>query len=107
MLCIKFTPTKQFFLKAGHLNRGDDHLNCGGVTSIVVGTRLFRTKNTFKYGACQWYYRVPASIKRGSLAVSKTIIAHSYNNNHHAVYICKSYSDPRLVCFTQSVPHHN
>ena len=40
MLCIKFTPTKQFFLKAGHLNRGDDHLNCGGVTSIVVGTRL-------------------------------------------------------------------
>ena len=40
MLCIKFTPTKQFFLKAGHLNRGDDHLNCGGVTSIVVGTWL-------------------------------------------------------------------
>ena len=30
----------QFLYKEGHLNRGDDHLNCGGITSIVVGTGL-------------------------------------------------------------------
>ena len=33
-------PKMQFFYKEGHLNRGDDHLNCGGITSIVVGTGL-------------------------------------------------------------------
>ena len=41
----------QFLYKEGHLNRGDDHLNCGGITPIVVGTGLITIHSKHFYSS--------------------------------------------------------